>query len=292
VKSKTVPVRAAKYAMIMTGLSLMASQVAHAGAITVTTLYFANAFDYTNSATYHDYAPNLLTAIETGSDVGETVTSSASLTAGTLKILNEGSVDPSISPNTASFASLGDTLTASGATAGLNLGVGITVDGSAFADHPSEDATFMLVAAYAPGVFDSNAYSTPLWAAGYSLGTDSKNTAGLLSLYGVTSLSGTYADGSEFVPISIPFSVLPSTFDLYIAMGSYETGTGLNWTNDFSHTLSVGLTTPNGVTVTSASNALSITSSTPEPSTWSLGGIALLAGMFVYARKRSRILNS
>jgi hypothetical protein len=189
-----------------------------------------------------------------------------------LKILNTGNIDPSLGgANTASYASLGDTITASGATAGLNLGVNITEDGSAYAVSPGDDSTLLVVAAYTPGVFDSNAYSTPLWSAGYQIGADSTAaSSGILASWGVSSATGTYGDGSNTIPISIPFAYLPSTFDLFVAMGSYENGSGLVWSNDFSHTLNVSLTAP-------------------EPSTMTMGGGALLAGL-IARRRRTRLL--
>jgi hypothetical protein len=272
------------------GLALLSCSVVSATASSITpTLYFSDAFDYTNGnpsagQTYSDYEPNGVTASATGSINGETTTSSASIAAGTLKILNTGNIDPSLGANTASYASLGDTITASGATAGLNLGVNITEDGSAYAVNPGDDSTFLVVAAYTPGVFDTNAYATPLWAAGYQIGADSTAaSSGILGAWGISSATGSYGDGSNAIPISIPFASLPSTFDLFVAMGSYENGSGVVWSNDFSHTLNVSLTAPAGVTLSSASDALP---GTPEPSTLSMGGLALLAGLAIRLRKK------
>ena len=125
--------------------------------------------------------------------------------------------------NTASFASLGDTITALGPTGGLNLGVTLNVNGSASTYQPLEDDTWLVVAAYAPGVFDSNAYNTPLWSEAFGLGTDSLGAApgqstpgsGIVGYYNISALTNSYADGSESIPISIPFDTLPSTFDLF-----------------------------------------------------------------------------
>ena len=281
----------ARYTML--GLVLLVCGSVNAFATSIApTLYFSDAFDYTNGnpaagQTYSDYEPNAVTASSTGSINGETTTSSASIAAGTLKILNTGNIDPSLGgANTASYASLGDTITASGATAGLNLGVNITEDGSAFAANPGDDNTFLVVAAYTPGVFDSNAYSTPLWSVGYQIGADSTAaSSGIFSLYGLSSATGIYGDGSNTIPLSIPFASLPSTFDLFVAMGSYENGSGLVWTNDFSHTLDVSLSAPGGVSLTSASGDLPGTT-TPEPSTLAMGGLALLAGLIARFRKK------
>jgi hypothetical protein len=273
------------------GLALLACSAVSASASSITpTLYFSDAFDYTNGTPsagqiYADYEPNAVTASATGSINGETTTSSASLSAGTLKILNTGNIDPSLGgANTASYASLGDTITASGATAGLNLGVSITENGSASAASPGDDDTFLVVAAYTPGVFDTNAYSTPLWSVGYQIGADSTaGSSGIFSLYGLSSATGVYGDGSNTIPISIPFTTLGSNFDLFVAMGSYENGSGLVWSNDFSHTLNVSLSAPAGVSLTSASGVLP---GTPEPSTLTMGGLALLTGLI--ARRRIR----
>ena len=275
------------------GLALLACGAVSATATSIApTLYFSDAFDYTNGnpaagQTYSNYEPNAVTASATGSINGETTTSSASLSAGTLKILNTGNINPSLGgANTASYASLGDTITASGATAGLNLGVSITEDGSAYAASPGDDNTFLVVAAYTPGVFDTNAYSTPLWSVGYQIGADSTaGSSGIFSLYGLSSATGTYGDGSNTIPISIPFATLGSNFDLFVAMGSYENGSGLVWSNDFSHTLNVSLSAPAGVSLSSASGDLPGTT-TPEPSTLTMGGLALLAGLIARFRRR------
>jgi len=284
-----------KTALLGSTLFVLAFGVTSASATTITpTLYFSDASDYTNgnpadNQIYSDYEPNAVTASATGSINGETTTSSASIAAGTLRILNTGNIDPSLGgANTESYASLGDTITASGATAGLNLGVNITENGTASAASPGDDDTFMVVAAYTSGTFDTNAYTTPLWAAGYQIGADSTAaSSGIFGAFGLSAATGIYGDGSNNIPISIPFATLPSTFELFIAIGSYENGSGLVWSNDFSHTLDVSVSAPTGVSLTSASGDLPVTSSTPEPSTLSLGAIALLAGLVVRFRRKT-----
>jgi PEP-CTERM motif len=283
---------------VIAGLGfVLAAGGANAGSITASTLYFSNAFDYTSDGTqYHQYSPNGSSATESGADPGENVASSVDISTGTLKMLNDGTVTAGFSVNDAAFASLGDTITATGPTAGLSLGVNLQVDGSAQTDVPAEDDTFLVVAAYAPGVFDSNAYSTPLWAEGFGLGTDSGGAApgqatagsGLVGVYGITSLTNSYNDGSESIPLNIPFATLPTTFDLFIAMGSYEIGGDITtWDNDYSHTLTVALSAPAGVGLSSASGVFPTTAAaaTPEPSTFALVGMAFLAGLALL-RKR------
>ena len=171
------------------------------------TLYFSDSYNYTNAADYSQYAPNLTAAAANGADDGETVSSSANLATGTLRMLNDGTVTQGFSVNDASYASLGDTITATGATAGLNLGVNLQVNGSAQTDVPADDDTFLVVAAYAPGVFDNGSlYSSPLWAEGFGIGADSGGAApgggpgsGLVTVYGITSLTNSYGDGSESI---------------------------------------------------------------------------------------------
>jgi hypothetical protein len=289
---------------VIAGLGfVLAAGVANAGSIVVApTLYFSDAFNYTSSTVlYTDYAPNLTSASASGSDNGENVAASANLATGTLKMLNDGSVTSAFATgtgvNTASVAELADTITAAGSTGGLSLGVNIQVDGSAQTTAPAEDDTFLVVAAYSPGVFNSNAYSTPLWAEGFGLGTDSGGAApgsgvggsGVVGAYGVTSLTNSYNDGSESIPLNIPFATLPTTFDLLIVMGSYEVGNDFtNWDNDYSHTLTATLSAPAGVTLSSASGVFpgAVASATPEPSTFALVGLAFVAGL-VALRKRS-----
>jgi hypothetical protein len=271
---------------------MFAAGVANASGVP-STLYFSDAFNYTNAATYSQYAPNLTVASANGADDGETVFSSANLATGTLRMLNDGSVTQGFSVSDASYASLGDTITATGTTAGLQLGVNLQVNGSTQTDVPADDDTFLVVAAYAPGVFDSNAYSTPLWAEGFGLGTDSGGAApggvpgsGIVTEYGITSLTNSYGDGSESIPLDIPFATLPTTFDLFIAMGSYEVGSDMTtWTNDYSDTLTASLSAPAGVNLSSASGVFPGTA-TPEPSTFALVGMAFVAGL---AALRERI---
>ena len=278
----------------------MATGAANAGSITASTLYFSNAFNYTSDGTqYHQYSPNGVSATESGTDPGESVASSANISTGTLKMLNNGTVTSGFSVNTASYASLGDTITATGSTAGLNLGVNLQVDGSAQTDQPAEDDTFLVVAAYAPGVFDSNAYGTPLWAEGFGLGTDSGGAApgqstpgsGIVGVYGITSLTNSYNDGSESIPLNIPFATLPTTFDLFIAMGSYEVGSDITtWDNDYSHTLTVSLSAPGGVSLSSASGVFpTVDGAAPEPSTFALLGMAFVAGLVALRKKNQRL---
>jgi len=255
-----------------------------AGLSSAATLYFTNAYDYVDgSSAVQSYNPNAVTlATQSISGNGETSASSASLSGGTLKVLNTGNVTALTSVNTGSFASLGDTITSTGATAGLNLGVSLAVSGTAYSVTPSGDDTFLVIAAYAPGVFDSNNYGSSIWAAGYQLGTNSGGSAPFF-LYGISSVTGVYGDGANNIPVSIPFALLPSTFDLFVGLASYENGSGLVWSNDYSHTVTLSLLAPNGVNLASASGALPITSqsSTPEPYTLGTAGFAILAGLAI-----------
>ena len=266
-------------------------------ASSVPVLFYSSAFDYTNGnptlgQTYSNYSPNGLSASATGSINGETVFSSSSLAGVTLRILNSGSVDPTFGAvNTAAEALLGDTITSLGATGGLNLGVNITVGGSTTSDSVSSDDTFLVVAAFTPGTFTANQFfQTPntLYQVAYSLGSASEINPSLGLPSSITSVAGHYDDGVNTIPLSIPYATLPSSFELFVALYSFQDGNSLSWTNDYSHTLSVSLAAPGGVTLSSASGVLPGTQSgaAPEPSTVGLAGIAILACAVSLRRKK------
>ncbi len=265
--------------------------VCAAGTASADVQFFSAASGYNDFFSFvNNYNPNVTTLAATSiGNTQETNNSSASLSAGTLKILNTGNVSTLTSVSTASFASMGDTITSSGATGGLKLGVSLAVDGSSITNHLGDNQTFLYIAAYAPGVFDSNAYygGTALWYSDYVLGADSNTTSSLLGFYTNNSTpTAVYGDGSENISLSIPFSALPSTFDLYVALGSYEIGPGLVWSTDYSHTVSLSLAAPTGVTLTSASGVLPGTSSAvPEPGSVVLLGSALGA-LALWSRRK------
>jgi hypothetical protein len=277
--------------MIMAALAAILAG-GNAGATSVPTLYFANSFNYTDAAQYPNYVPNGLSASATGSDDGETVFSSVNLATGTLKESN--SATPATSTfNTGAEAILGDTITATGAIAGKNLGASIMVNGSTVNSNTADDQTFLVVMALQTGSFDagSNFFSHVLWGTGYTLGTDSTLNPSFFSFFGVTN-AGHYSNGQETIPLGIPFASLGSNFQLYVALDSFMNGNTAadpTWTNDYSHTLSVSLSGPNGVTLNSASGVLPGTSSAvPEPSTSALSVLALLAGAAAIKRSKKR----
>lgn len=222
-------------------------------------LYFANSFNYTNPTVpaqiYSQYVPNGTTASASGSINGETVSSSAILSSGTLNMLNTGYVSATLSPvDTAAEAIMGDTITVTGLTGGLYLGVNLTVSGSASANVPSADQTYVLVMAFKPGTFDQSnffAAGNMIWGEGFSFGSgDVSNVS--LAYYGI-SLTGHYGDGSFNIPLEIPFSTLGNNFQLFFALESYITGS-TSWTNNY--TMSVSVSAPAGVTLQSASGVL------------------------------------
>jgi len=276
-------------------LSLAASAVPAAHA---STLFFTNGYGYTDIAfvngqvtgnIFSDYEPGVRSASISGSNGGRTVSASSNLSTGQLKVLNTGSVGSANGPvNTAAQAILGDTITSTGSIGGLNLGVNINVNGSAASDNIAANSVYLEVAAFTPGTFQSNQFRNSanlLFATGYSLGSGSTSSPSL-SFGG--SVAAHFLDGTNTLSVAIPFSTLPSTFELAVALRSYESGGSLNWNDDYSHTLNVALAAPAGVTLTSASGTLPGTvSATPEPGTMAMIFPGLAAAAFAWRRKKA-----
>ena len=225
---------------------------------------------------------------------GATDTASANLITGKLGELNAGS-------NTTGFAfgqvlaQFGDTITASGSTGGLSLGVNFTENGTSSYSDPSAGFNFLWVFAYKPGTFDQTFYNAPsniLFAEGFLLGngTDT-NDANLTFANNNVPLTAAIPDGLNSIPLSIPFSTLGSTFQLNVVLSSVviDRNAGDTWSADFSHTVGLSLSAPAGVTLTSASGVLPGTSAAaPEPGSWLLAvcGIAVWgAGMWRSKRR-------
>ena len=72
-------------------------------------------------------------------------------------------------------------------------------------------------------------------------------------------------------------------------MGSYEVGNDITtWDNDYSHTLTLALTAPEGVNLYAAWGDLPGT--VPEPSTFALVGLAFVAGFAGLRTETQRLI--
>ena len=222
----------------------------------------------------------------------------ANLTSGTLGILSSANLPTNYGPIAHDFvyAFMGDTVTATGSTAGLNLGVNLKVNGSTTYSDPSQNETFIAVWAFTPGTFDTPDWTVPsqvLFSEGFTLGAGTADYRSDFASYGINDYGGNYCNPSctgATIPIDIPFSSLESNFQILVALESYEQGdasTGGTWTTDFSHTLDVSLSAPAGVTLTTDSGGL-LASSVPEPSAIILLGTNVLLVGFGVRGLRSR----
>jgi hypothetical protein len=223
----------------------------------------------------------------------------ANLTTGQIGILEAGNVDGTNWAWGQAIAELGDTITASGATGGLNLGVNLTVNGTTSLDDPSWNATYLWVAAFKPGTFDTSWYYDPnagnlLWAEGYYLGSGTSDLGTTIMNANYVSLVDSYTgiDGivSATIPLNIPFDQLGNNFQIAILMASatnVPNGAIGSWSSDFSHTLGVSLSSPAGVTLYSESGRLPGTQGVPEPATLLLLGLGI-AGVYPLKRKMAK----
>jgi len=190
------------------------------------------------------------------------------------------------------FADLGDTITALGPTAGLNMGVNLTVNGSTYYSDPTQNLTFLAVYILRPGTFDTGSWtssSVQLFSEGFTLGSGTASYATAFSNYGIQTYGGHYGDGVNTIPLNIPFATIGNNFQVFITMQTYESGdasTGATWNTDFSHTAALSLAAPPGVTLQSASGVLPL-SSTPEPALFSTTVLGM-AAIFVLVRRRGR----
>ena len=161
---------------------------------------------------------------------GAVNTAFSSLASGQLGVLNAGA-------NTTGFvfsqvlAQFGDTITATGPASGfgaLNLGVNLDVNANNVFTDPSVNFAFLWVYGYRPGTFDQSFYNSPgniLFAEGFLLGDGTNpNYAALFAVNDVP-LVATYLNGTNNIPLDIPFSTLGTDFELNVVLSSVTLST-------------------------------------------------------------------
>jgi hypothetical protein len=231
---------------------------------------------------------------------GDTNSAAANLATGMLGVLNAGT--NVTSPNVyATFAQLGDTITATGSASGLsglNLGVNISLDSATSFSDPSGNFSYLWVYMFTPGTFDQTVFAANradvLYSAGYLLGngTDTAIADELFTVNDVP-VAGTFGDGQNSIPLLIPFNTIGSNFQIELVLGSEEDVTGIgspSWSADFMDPLNVTLSAPAGVTLTSASGLLpgTVGAAVPEPSGLPLAAATIATVVFGLEAKRRR----
>ncbi len=233
-----------------------------------------------------------------GTPYGDTSSAFANLATGKLGLLNAGTVASSSGTiQEQVFAQLGDTITATGPSsglAGLNLGVNITINGTTSFSDPSTNFSFLWVYAFKPGTFDQNIFSQAqniLFAQGYLLGQGTNFIAPLVFQNNNVPETAVFGDGPNTLPLSIPFGGLGTNFQIELVLGSSEftsnPETNFSWSADFSHTIDVSLSAPDGVTLTSASGVFPGATLVPEPRYVSV--LLALVGFIVLSAWRWRL---
>ncbi len=279
--------------LTLTALALAATTDAAAASITygVSTAQFMQSGLNGTVYTDEDFTYGGTTGTSSLSQDGISLFGSANLATGQLRVSNSGTVPGGYGGiNAGAFASFIDTITATGSTGGLNLGVNLTIDGSTTSTLPNNTDVFLRIQIYQPGHFQAaidglvNFYdpSALLWGTAFSLGSQS-NTNPNVSPYGVT-VAGHYNNGTVVVPLNIPYGLIGTQFEIQIALhanqGGSAAGQGQSWNSDYSHTIGVELSGGNGVTLQSNSGVLpGATSAVPEPGSYllfSAGGLAML----------------
>jgi hypothetical protein len=222
----------------------------------------------------------------------------ANIATGKIGVLNAavgGSVAPGVYEPIAQF---GDTITATGPAsglAGLNLSVNITENGTTSFTNPADNFSFLWVFIFQPGTFDQTTFTTPgniLAADGYLLGQGTSPIAPALFQANNVPITATFGDGTNTIPLTLPFSTIGSNFQIEMVLGSAQLATDPNesWSTDFSHTIDYSLSADPGVSLTSASGVLPGTASVPEPGAGSLVFVALAAGGMLARRGLHRTL--
>jgi hypothetical protein len=243
-------------------------------------LYFTNVETLTSSGagSVSVFEPNGYTAYSNNSELTEANSAFANLNNSSLGIKSSGTMSAGDSLNPVfTVAQLADTITATGPTTGLQLGVDLTVEGNSVYSDPTQGFTALLVAAFAPGALDNSlTQPTTIFGEAFILGSGTLDPSSYFAYQSLT-YAGSYGTGPQSIPLNIPFSTLGSNFILSFGLVneiSVTAPAGTTWNVDYYDPLQVSLVAPAGVTLTSASGVLAgTTAATPEP-----GTIATLAG--------------
>jgi len=227
---------------------------------------------------------------------GATNTVSANLANGMLSVLNAGT-DVTTPGVYETIAQIGDTITATGSASGLSgldLGVNITETGTTSFSDSSGNFSWLWVYMFVPGTFDQSQFTTPgnvLISRGYLLGNGTNtNVADALFTANDVAVDGTFGDGTNTIPLQIPFNTIGSNFQIELVLGSAEfvSGASETWSADFLDPLNVTLSAPAGVTLTSASGLFPGTV-VPEPSSLPLvAAMIALVILALQAKRRSK----
>lgn len=240
--------------------------------------------------------PGTNSASFTGTLNGATNSAAANLATGMLGVLNAGNsvTTPGVYET---IAQLGDTITATGSASGLSgldLGVNISEKSTTSFSDSSGNFSWLWVYMFTPGTFNQSQFTTPgnvLISRGYLLGNGTNtNIADALFAANDVAVDGTFGDGTNTIPLQIPFNTIGSNFQIELVLGSAEDVTGIGsptWSADFLDPLNVTLSAPAGVTLTSASGLLPGTvGAVPEPS--SLPLVAAMIAMVIIALEAKR----
>lgn len=229
---------------------------------------------------------------------GATNTVSANLATGMLGVLNAGT-DVTTPGVYETIAQIGDTITATGSASGLSgldLGVNISETGTTSFSDSSANFSWLWVYMFVPGTFNDSQFTTPgnvLISRGYLLGNGTNtNIADALFTANDVAVDGTFGDGTNTIPLQIPFNTIGSNFQIELVLGSSEFVSGANetWSADFLDPLNVTLSAPEGVTLTSASGLFPGTV-VPEPSSLPLAAAMIAMVIFALEAKRRHKTN-
>jgi hypothetical protein len=176
----------------------------------------------------------------------------------------------------------------------LDLGVNITETGTTSFSDSSGNFSWLWVYMFVPGTFDQSQFTTPgnvLISRGYLLGNGTNtNVADALFTANDVAVDGTFGDGTNTIPLQIPFNTIGSNFQIELVLGSAEfvSGASETWSADFLDPLNVTLSAPAGVTLTSASGLFPGTV-VPEPSSLPLvAAMIALVILALQAKRRSK----
>ncbi len=197
-------------------------------------------------------APSTTSASFSGTINGATNAATANLATGVLGVLNAGTGVTVTTPTIfESIAQLGDTITATSTASGLSglsLGVNISETGTTSFSDSSQNFSWVWIYMFTPGTFDQTQFTVPgnvLASEGFLLGSGTNtNIADSLFAANDVAVDGTFGDGTNTIPITIPFDTIGSNFQIEIVLASSQfisTPAPSTWSADFLDPLSVSL---------------------------------------------------